>query len=151
MKQDNVLTFERPPVSRIISCAAAFGSAAIFFMYLAEHPTDYRFLPMFGLVLLFLGTVVAMMLQYGDRIHLSSEGVKYENRVLTLFGKEGRWMHWEDIVEVREVKKRVLILLSRDGRRVLVDAILGYAIARAEILRRAPQAILTGTLARDES
>jgi hypothetical protein len=32
-----------------------------------------------------------------------------------------------------------------------VDAILGYAIARHEILRRAPQAILSGTLARDDS
>lgn len=151
MKQENLLTFERPPVSRIISCAAAFGSAAIFFMYLAEHPTDYRILPMLGIVLLFLGTLVAMVLQYGDRIHFSDEGIKYENRVLTLFGKHGRWVRWEDIIEVREVKERVLILLSRDGRRVLVDAILGYAIARAEILRRAPQAMLTGTLARDES
>ena len=33
----------------------------------------------------------------------------------------------------------------------LSAAILGYAIARAEILRRAPQALLTGTLARDSS
>jgi hypothetical protein len=33
---------------------------------------------------------------------------------------------------------------------MLVDAILGYAIARAEILRRAPQAIKSGTLAEDE-
>ena len=74
----------------------------------------------------------------------------YENRLLSLFGRRGRWMRWEDIVEVREVKQKVLILLSRDGRRMLVDAILGYAIARAEILRRAPQAILTGTLATRE-
>ncbi|HEX7419639.1 MAG TPA: hypothetical protein VF505_07110, partial [Thermoanaerobaculia bacterium] len=62
----------------------------------------------------------------------------------------GRWMRWEDIIEIREVKKKVLILLSRDGQRMLVDAILGYAIARAEILRRAPQAVLSGTLAPDE-
>ncbi|MBV8517542.1 MAG: hypothetical protein JO197_09095 [Acidobacteria bacterium] len=151
MNDDQVLVFERPPVSRIISCAASFGSAAIFFMYLADHPTDYRFLPMFGLVLLFLGTVAAAVLQYGDHIYFSNIGVKYENRLLKLFGKHGRWMRWEDIVEVREVKQKVLILLSRDGRRMLVDAILGYAIARAEILRRAPQAILSGTLAREDS
>ena len=48
------------------------------------------------------------------------------------------------------MKQNVLILLSRDGRRMLVDAILGYAIARAEIVRRAPQAILSGTLAAEE-
>ncbi|HYC92232.1 MAG TPA: hypothetical protein VEO54_23690 [Thermoanaerobaculia bacterium] len=151
MNDDTLLVFERPPVSRIISTAAVFGSAAIFFMYLAEHPTDYRPLPMFGLILLFLGTVVAMVLQYGDHIYFSDIGVKYENRLLTLFGKRGHWMRWEDIVEVREVKQKILILLSRDGQRMLVDAILGYAIARAEILRRAPQAIKSGTLARDDS
>ena len=151
MNDETLLVFERPPVSRIISTAAVFGSAAIFFMYLAEHPTDYRPLPMFGLILLFLGTVVAMVLQYGDHIYFSDIGVKYENRLLSLFGKHGHWMRWEDIVEVREVKQKILILLSRDGRRMLVDAILGYAIARAEILRRAPQAIKSGTLARDDS
>jgi hypothetical protein len=147
MKDQNLLVFERPPVSRIISCAASFGSAAIFFLYLSEHPEDYEALPMIGLVLLFLGTVAAMVLQYGDHIYFSDIGVKYENRLLSLFGKRWDWMRWEDIVEVREVRQKILILLSRDGRRMLVDAILGYAIARAEILRRAPQAIKSGTLA----
>lgn len=151
MNDDNVLVFERPPVARIVSCAASFGSAAIFFMYLAEHPNDYELLPMLGLILLFLGTVAAAVVQYGDHIYVSETGVKYENALLKLFGKRWNWMRWEDIVEVREIKQRVLILLSRDGRRMLVDAILGYAIARAEILRRAPQAILSGTLARDDS
>ncbi|MGZ5445854.1 MAG: hypothetical protein ACXW5U_29080 [Thermoanaerobaculia bacterium] len=151
MSDDNLLVFERPPVPRIFSCAAACGAAAIFFMYLAEHPNDYEVLPIIGLLLLFFGTVVAMIMQYGDHIYFSDLGLKYENRLLTWFGKRGDWMRWEDIVEVREVKERVLILLSRDGRRMLVDAILGYAIARHEILRRAPQAIKSGTLARDDS
>lgn len=147
---DQTLIFERPPVQRLISCAATFGSAAIFFMYLSEHPTDYEWLPMFGLILLFLGTLVAMILQYGDHIYVSESGVKYENRLLKWLGKPGKWMRFEDIVEIREVRERVLILLSRDGQRMLVDAILGYAIARAEILRRAPQAIVSGTLAPDD-
>lgn len=150
MKEENLLVFERPPVSRIISCAASLGSAAIFFLYLSEHPTDYELLPMAGLVLLFLGTLAAAILQYGDHIYFSDEGVKYENRLLRFFGRRGQWMRWEDIVEIREVKEKILILFSRDGRRVLVDAILGYAIARAEIVRRAPQAILSGTLVGDE-
>ena len=146
---ENLLVFERTPVQRIVSCAASFASAALFFFYLSRHPHDFRFLPMLGLILLFLGTVVAMILQYGDHIYFSDHGVKYENGLLKMFGRHSDWMRWEDIVEVREVKQRVLILLSRDGRRMLVDAILGYAIARAEILRRAPQAILSGTLAQD--
>ena len=149
MKPTGILVFERPPVSRIISCAASFGSAALFFLYLSEHPTDYSLVPMAGLVLLFLGTVAAMVLQYGDHIYFSELGVKYENRFLRWFGKEWEWMRWEDIIEIREVKEKILILLSRDGRRMLVDAILGYAIARAEILRRAPQAIKSGTLVRE--
>lgn len=151
MSDDNILVFERPPVSRIFSIAAACGSAAIFFMYLAAHPDDYEILPMAGLILLFLGTIAAAVIQYGDHIYVSEFGVKYENRLLRLFGKSGRWMRWEDIVEIREVREKILILLSHDGRRVLIDAILGYAIARAEVLRRAPQAILTGTLARDDT
>lgn len=150
MKEETQLVFERPPVSRIVSCAASLGSAAIFFLYLSEHPYDYKFLPITGLILLFLGTVAAAVIQYGDKIYVSEQGVKYENRLLRMFGRRGEWMRWEDIVEVREVKDRILILLSRDGRRMLVDAILGYAIARAEIVRRAPQAILSGTLTQEE-
>lgn len=151
MSDDNILVFERPPVSRIVSCAAAFGSAALFFRYLADHPHDPELLPMAGLILLFLGTLVGAILQYGDHIYFSDFGVKYENRLFRLFGKTGHWMRWEDIVEVREVKQKVLILLSSDGRRMLVDAILGYAIARAEILRRAPQAIKSGTLVQERA
>lgn len=149
MTNKKILVFDRTPVARIISCAAVFASAAIFFMYLAEHPTDYELLPMAGLVILFLLTLATAIIQYGDHIYFSDIGVMYENRLFSLFGKRGRWMRWEDIIEVREVKENVLVLLSRDGRRILVDAILGYAIARAEILRRAPQALLTGTLARE--
>lgn len=151
MEQSDLIVFERPPVARIVSCAAAFGSAAIFFLYLAEHPEDYRLLPLAALILLFLGTLAAAMLQYGDHIYVGETGVKYENRFLAWLGRHGEWVRWEDIVEIREVKQKVLILLSRDGQRVLVDAILGYAIARAEIVRRAPQAILSGTLVRDDS
>lgn len=151
MSTNQILVFERPPVSRLISCAASFASAALFFRYLADNANDIRILPIAGLILLFLGTIAAMVLQYGDHIYFSDAGVMYENRMLKWFGKRGRWMRWEDIIEIREVKQKVLILLSRDGRRILVDAILGYAIARAEILRRAPQAVLSGTLAPDES
>lgn len=151
MKNDRILVFDRTPVARILSCASVFGSAAIFFMYLADYPNDFSYLTLFGLFLLFLGTVVAMTLQYGDHIYLSEDGLMYENRLFKWFGKPGRWMRWEDIVEVREVKEKILILLSRDGRRLLVDAILGYAIARNEILRRAPQALLSGTLVNEDS
>lgn len=146
MDRNRILVFERPPISRLISCAAAFGSAALFFTYVAENAEDLHPLPMAGLILLFLGTLAAAIVQYGDHIYLSDQGVMYENRLLSFFGRRGRWMRWEDIIEVREVREKVLILLSKDGRRMLVDAILGYAIARAEILRRAPQAILSGTL-----
>ena len=151
MNDDTILKFDRPPVSRLFSCAAVFGSAALVFVYLSQSADDIDVLAFSALILLFLGTLVAMLLQYGDHIYVSNSGVMYENRFFKFFGRRGRWMKWEDIVEVREVRKKVLVLLSRDGRRMLVDAILGYAIARAEILRRAPQAIVSGTLARDDA
>ena len=149
MDTKTILKFDRNPVSRLISCAAAFGSAALVFRYIAESVGDISVPALGGLVLLFLGTLASAIMQYGDHIYVSEEGVMYENRLLKMFGKRGQWMRWEDVVEVREVKEKILILLSRDGRRVLVDAILGYAIARAEILRRTPQAILSGTLVGD--
>jgi len=144
-----ILKFDRTPVARLISCAATFGSAALVFDYLSHGMNEFELLPFLVLVLLFLGTLAAAFVQYGDHIFVSDIGVMYENAVLSLFGKRGRWMKWEDIVEVREIKEKVLILLSRDGRRMLVDAILGYAIARNEILKRTPHAVFTGTLARE--
>jgi len=144
-----ILVFDRPPVARIFSCAAAFGSAALVFFYLSKGIEEVEALPMIGFVLLFLGTLAAAVVQYGDHIYVSEDGVMYENRLLKLFGKRGRWMRWDDIVEIREIRDRVLVLLSRDGRRMLVDAILGYPIAKMEILRRAPHAIVSGTLARE--
>lgn len=145
-----ILKFDRTPVSRLISCAASFASAALLFDYLSKGEKEIETLPIIALILLFLGTLAAAAVQYGDHIYLSDDGLMYENWVLKLFGKRGRWMRWEDVVEVREIRRKVLILLSRDGRRMLVDAILGYAIARNEILRRAPEAVFSGTLARDD-
>jgi len=176
MEPTTILIFDRTPVARLISCAACFASAALVFNYFAQAAGDIEAISLTALILLFLGTLAAAVVQYGDHIYLSDIGVMYENSLLKLFGKRGRWMRWEDIVEIREMKRKVLVLLSRDGRRMLVDAIsprrtqelwraaialspedrgfgnrLGYAIARAEILRRAPQAIVSGTLAADES
>ncbi len=149
MTQGRILKFDRTPIARLVSCAATFGSAALLFDYLSHGADEIEFFPFAGLLLLFLGTLAAAVVQYGDHIYVSDDGVLYENRLLSLFGKRGRWLRWEDVVEVREIKRKVLILLSHDGRRVLVDAILGYPIARNEILRRAPHAIVSGTLARD--
>lgn len=146
-----ILKFDRTPVARLVSCAASFASAALLFDYLSKGEKEIEALSIVALILLVLGTLAAAAVQYGDHIYLSDEGVMYENWVLKQFGRPGRWMRWEDIVEVREIKQKVLILFSRDGRRMLVDAILGYAIARNEILRRAPQAVFSGTLARDDS
>ena len=152
MDEKRILKFDRTPVARIVSVAASCASAALFFTYLSQPPSDVEMLPLIGLALLCLGTLATAFVQYGDHIYVSPDyGVMYENWLLKRLGKHGRWMHWDDIVEVREIRDKVLILLSRDGRRMLVDAIIGYAIARAEILRRAPHAIVSGTLARDDA
>jgi hypothetical protein len=146
-----ILKFDRTPVARLISCAASFASAALLFDYLSKGEKEIETLPIVALILLFLGTLAAAAVQYGDHIYLSDDGLMYENWVLKQFGKRGKWMRWEDIVEVREIKRKVLILFSRDGRRMLVDAILGYPIARNEIVKRASQAMFSGTFVQDES
>jgi hypothetical protein len=147
---NEILVFDRPPVARIVSCAAVFASAALIFNYLAKSADDIDVLSLGFFIVLFLGTVAAAAVQYGDHIYMSDAGVMYENKIMRLLGKHGRWMRWEDIVEIRELKKNVLVLLSHDGQRMLIDAILGYAIARHEVLRRAPQAILSGKLAAED-
>jgi hypothetical protein len=145
-----LLVFERPPVPRIISVAAVCASAALVFNYIARNEGEIDVLPFTGLILLFLGTLAAAIVQYGDHIYVNDEGVMYENTVLRLLGRPGRLMRWDEVVEIREIKQKMLILFSRDGRRLLVDAIVGYPFARAEILRRAPHATLSGTLPRDD-
>ena len=146
-----ILKFDRTPVARLISCAATFGSAALVFDYLSKGADEIEVFPLTALVLLFLGTLAAAAVQYGDHIYVSDHGVLYENRLLKMFGKRFSWLRWEDVVEVREIKKKVLLLLSHDGRRVVIDAILGYPIARSEILRHAPHALVTGTLTQDDA
>lgn len=148
--QNEVLVFDRTPVARIISCAATLGSAAFLFDYLSRGIGRIDFFPLLGLVLLVIGTLLSALLQYGDHIYFGPEGVLYRNRFFPRFGRGNRWMRWEEIVEVREIRRKILVLFSADGRKMLVDAIGGYAIARREILRRAPQAIISGTLTRED-
>jgi len=148
--EDRIVVFDRTPVARLFSCAAAFGAAALLFEYLSGGASEIEPLPLLALIALVAGTIVAALIQYGDHIYMSSSGVLYENRFLPFLSKRGRWLRWEDVVEVREIRRKVLVILSSDGRRVLVDAIFGYAIARNEIVRHAPHAVLSGTLARDD-
>lgn len=144
------LRFDRTPVARIISCAAVFAAASLFFDYLSNGRDEITPLPLIGLVLLVLGTIFSALLQYGDHIYLTAEGLIYRNKLLPMLSRNGSAMRWDEVVEVREIRRKILILFSRDGRRLLVDSIGGYAIARREILRRAAHATFSGTLAQDE-
>lgn len=146
------LVFDRTPLARLITCAASFGAAGLFFDALARYLSGEgrSILPLIGFALLFLGTLISALLQYGDHIYVSPKGVLYENRLLRSWGPKRTWLSWDDVVEVREVQRKILILLANDGRRLLVDAIAGYRIARREILRRVPNAVISGTLTRDD-
>jgi hypothetical protein len=146
---DKTLVFDRTPVARLIACAAAFGSAALLFDYLSLGPGRIHPLPLAGLILLVVGTLIAAIVQYGDHIYVRPDGLLYHNRWLPRFAR-GIWVRWDDIVEVREVRRKILILFSSDGRKVLIDAIVGYAIARREILKRVPHAVISGTLTRED-
>jgi hypothetical protein len=141
--QASTLVFGRTPLARIVSCTAVFGSAGIFFAYVASGDTTWYSIT--GLVVLSAGTLASALMQYGDEIVVDTEGVLYRNRLLPFPGS-GTSLRWEDVVEIREVRRRILVVFASDGRKLLVDAIAGYAIARREIVRRAPEAELSGTL-----
>lgn len=146
---ETALVFARTPLARLVSCTAVFGSAALLFDYLARGPENIQLLPLLGLAILVAGTFVSALLQYGDFIYLGSEGVLYRNRWLP-FLRRGEWIAWDEIVEVREIRRKILVLLGGDGKRMIVDAIADYAVARREILRHAPQAVISGTLQRED-
>lgn len=146
---ETILVFARTPLARLVSCTAVFGSAALLFDYLARGPADIHALPLAGFVILVFGTFVSALLQYGDFIYLGSKGVLYRNRWLP-FLRRGEWLAWSEIVEVREIRRKILILLAGDGQRMIVDAIADYSIARREILRHVPQAVISGTLQRED-
>src|SRR5207247_272748 len=84
-----ILKFDRTPVARLVSCAATFGSAALLFDYMSHGAKEIEPLSFAGLFILFLGTLAAAIVQYGDHIYFSEQGVMYENRLLSLFGKRG--------------------------------------------------------------
>lgn len=142
-ERDYTLVFDRTPIARLISCAAVFGSAAILFEYVSSGDTSVITTTLLALVV--VGTMMSALMQYGDHIYIGPEGCLYRNRLLPIMG-EPNWMRWDEVVEVREVRRKILVLLSADGRRLLVDAIADYATARKEILRRAPHAMISGTL-----
>jgi hypothetical protein len=142
-EHDCTLVFDRTPVARLVSCVAVFGSAAIFFQYVSSDEAGIVTGAL--LALLVAGTILSALMQYGDRIYVAPEGCLYRNRLLPIMGKPNA-MRWEEIVEIREIRRKILVLLSADDRRLLVDAIADYAVARREILRRAPHAAISGTL-----
>ena len=57
MNEETILKFDRPPVSRLFSCAATFGSLALVFVYLSQSADDIDVLAFSALILLFLGTL----------------------------------------------------------------------------------------------
>src|ERR1051325_4811510 len=87
---NRILRFDRTPIARLISCAATFASAALVFDYLSHGAKEIEPFTLTVLVLLFLGTLAAAAVQYGDHIYFSDDGVMYENRVLSWLGGPGR-------------------------------------------------------------
>lgn len=146
-----ILVFRRTAIARAISLAAALGACGLLIDYLTLEASERTIGGTIGLAALASGTVLAALVQYGDRIYLSADGVVYMNRFLPRFGRGNRSIRWEEVVEIREIRRKVLVLFSRDARRMVVDAIAGYPIARREILRRLPQrAVISGTLRKED-
>lgn len=147
---ERTLVFSRTPLGKLISITAVIASCALLFTYLGRDPRDIRFLHLLGLALLLSGTILSALIQYGDRIYLGHHGLMSRNRFLALVGKEDSWISWKEVVEITEVRRKILILFDDEGSRFIVDAIGGYPIARTEILLRTPHAVISGTLDRSD-
>ena len=146
-----ILVFRRTTFARIISMAAALGATGLWIDYLTLEAADRSILGTAALSVLAAGSILAALVQYGDRIYLSPQGLLYMNRFLPRFGRGNRSMLWEDVVEIREIRRKILILFARDARRMVIDAIGAYEVARKEILRHAPQrAVISGTLTKED-
>lgn len=145
-----ILVFRRTHLARLVSMGAALGSTGLLIDYLTLEPREWSALGLAALVVISAGSIMAALVQYGDRIYLSAEGLLYRNAFLPRFGQGNRSIRWDEIVEIREIRRKVLVLLARDARRMVVDAIAGYPTARREILRHAPQAVISGTLKKED-
>lgn len=130
------LDFRRRLGGRIASALAVLVSAALLGSWLTLASRPFAPGPTLILVVMFVGSVLAAAIEYGDRIRLTSEELRIENRWLPLVRLKGSRIRWEDVVDVRESRKSILILTAADGRRVVVDSVDRYAEARTEIARR---------------
>lgn len=150
VSMEPILVFRRTVPARALSMAAALGSTGLWIDYLTLEPGERTMAGLVILSVLAAGSILAALVQYGDRIYLSAEGLLYRNSFLPRFGRGNRSIRWDEVVEIREIRRKVLVLFAGDARRMVVDAIAAYPIARREILRHAPQAVISGTLERED-
>lgn len=149
-EREPILVFRRTVSARALSMAAALGSTGLWIDYLTLEPGERSVTGLVLLSFLAAGSILAALVQYGDRIYLSAEGLLYKNSFLPRFGRGNRSISWDEVVEIREIRRKVLVLLSGDARRMVIDAIAAYPVARREILRHAPQAVISGTLQKED-
>lgn len=150
-QSEAILVFRRTAFARVISMAAALGSTGLLIDYLTLPAAERSVGFLLALSILATGSILAALVQHGDRIYVLPQGVLYLNRFLPRFGRGNRAMLWDDVIEIREIRRRVLVLFSRDARRMVVDAIAAYPVARKEILRHVPpNAVISGTLTRED-
>ena len=93
----------------------------------------------------YFSPLAAVIIQSGDHIYLTSAGVMFENRFLRVFGRRGRWMHFEDIVEIRMLLDGV----DSDRREaLLLTQVLGLSYAEAAEICGCPVGTIRSRVAR---
>ena len=129
--------YRRTTGSRVISTIVGIGSAASLLYLLLDEPGE---VPVFTWILLGVFLVVSAVLSvgnYGDRITLDDEGVRITNGILKAVGFRGESsLRWEDVVRLKEHRRRTLFLVREKGAPMVLDSVAGYAVLREDVQAR---------------
>ncbi|MEE9218335.1 MAG: hypothetical protein V3U98_04635 [Acidobacteriota bacterium] len=141
-------TYRRTLGSRLLALAAALLFAGLCLQIMAWPPEEGagRGLAVCGLLLLLSLVLVAQ--NFGDRIELNEGGVRFRNLWRERFGLgAGRFLRWDEVEDVREIRRdqrpallqggRAVLVLSRSGRRYVFDSIEGLEELAALLRERA--------------
>jgi hypothetical protein len=121
----------------VTSTIVAVGSVAFLLYLLLDDPGQVPVLT-WVLLVFFLGVGALLSVgNYGDRISLDDEGIRISNRFVRALGLRGeRSLAWDEVVRLKEHRRRTLFLVREKGAPMVLDSIADYAALREEIAAR---------------
>lgn len=144
--QSPARTFRRTLGSRLLSAAAVVLFAGLTGLTILQPPEGGMLLGLLVCGLLLLVSLLALTVNFGDRIVVDETGVRFRNvwRERLKIGRTQQ-LRWDEVEEVRELQPgrrtgtlpaaRTLVVRTRSGRRFMFDSIEGIEEV-SDLLRR---------------